>query len=976
MIVSIDIGTSYSSICMLDPDGKVQPVDISTGASMYGGKYSLPTAVFVEDNGNILIGQAAMTRRKSNPRNFCMEFKRNFGEEAPILLSSRSFKPEELYTELFRHMKACAERTYGEPIESAYLTCPASYGEARKEKLRSAARAAGLFQVELVDEPTAAAMCYCAAGYIQDGQILLVYDFGGGTFDVSLLEYRNGAFRLLSEPEGLEQCGGADMDHLILEDMLQAVGQEILEELKQSQRHYLLFTSQLAEMAVRAKHHLSAADVFEEDIVIGFDMVPYRLTLEQLNQMIAPLVEGTVELCRQAVKNAGISEADVSAVLMAGGSSRVPLVRDMASRIAPDASLLCAVDLELAVAQGALEYRLFTASKPGTAAGRGQNGEHPGAAAACGGLADAEAWFRKGKEAEEQEEEEEAAEWYLRAAEAGHVEAMYEIGQCYWGGSGVPEDEKKAAKWYRKAAKAGHVEAMHEIGRCHQYGWGVPEDKEKGVKWYRRAIEAGSAEAMISLGECYNYGYGVDEDGKQAYYWYNKAVEAGYDGATFHLGLCYQYGTGVEIDYRLAAQWYRKYVEATDSYAAAYCLGEIYEQGGYGITADREEAIRWYQKALELGADKAAGRLKKLQGEGLEGLDAEEVFQMGREADEDGDEKRACYLYRKAAKAGCSEAFYYVGSCCRYGSGTNVDYKQAVHWYCKSVEAEDNCVSAYNLGKIYEQGGHGITADRKEAVRWYQKAIELGYDEVPEAILDYSDTAAARLEELQGDEAIECAGRGYEAGQRGDYREAVRWYLKAADKGSAPAMYNLGIYYHNGTGVIQNYVQAFQWFCKAANAEHVWAMYMVGLYYYNGHGMAQDYNRAVYWYRKAADKGDEDAMCQLGACYEFGQGVSQDYVQAVGWYHKAASKGQRSAMFKLGACYDNGRGVNQNYTQANQWYRKAADKGHADAMNNLGVNYQNGWGVPKDLRQAAAWFRKAAELGNELAGKNLRKMGL
>ena len=122
MIVSIDIGTSYSSMCVMGPDGKAKPVDISTGASMYGSKYSLPSAVFVEDNGNVLVGQAAMNSRKRKPQNFCMEFKRNLGQNIPILLGNRSFFPEDLYTELFRHMKSCAEKASSQPIEKAYLT--------------------------------------------------------------------------------------------------------------------------------------------------------------------------------------------------------------------------------------------------------------------------------------------------------------------------------------------------------------------------------------------------------------------------------------------------------------------------------------------------------------------------------------------------------------------------------------------------------------------------------------------------------------------------------------------------------------------------------------------------------------------------------------------------------------------------------------------------------------------------------------
>ena len=91
MIVSIDIGTSYSSICMLGPDGKAHSVDIGTGTSMFGSKYSLPSAVFVEDNGNVLVGQAAINSRKRKPQNFRMEFKRNLGENIPILLGNHSF---------------------------------------------------------------------------------------------------------------------------------------------------------------------------------------------------------------------------------------------------------------------------------------------------------------------------------------------------------------------------------------------------------------------------------------------------------------------------------------------------------------------------------------------------------------------------------------------------------------------------------------------------------------------------------------------------------------------------------------------------------------------------------------------------------------------------------------------------------------------------------------------------------------------
>ena len=385
MIVSIDIGTSYSSICILEPDGSAKPVDISTGASMYGSKFSLPSAVYVEDDGTVLVGQAAMNSRKRKPQNFRMEFKRDLGQEIPVMLGNRSFRPEELYTEMFRHMKGRAEQSAGEKIEKAYLTYPASFGKSKKEKVISAARAAGLFEVELVDEPTAAAMSYCQAGLIRDGQTLLIYDFGGGTFDVSLIRYENGAYRLLTEPDGLEHCGGIDIDRMIYQDMMAQIGPELLDMVNANRLNRMRLESQLAEMAVKAKHHLSSAKKYEEDIQVGFDLVPYQLTREQLNSKAAQLVGQTIAVCHSILQAGGIAVKDLSAVLLVGGTSRVPLVQDMVRQFAGQVPVLASVDLELAVAQGAGG---FFASRPmsDTASGAeknekakdGKTGQNPG----------------------------------------------------------------------------------------------------------------------------------------------------------------------------------------------------------------------------------------------------------------------------------------------------------------------------------------------------------------------------------------------------------------------------------------------------------------------------------------------------------------------------------------------------------------------------------------------------------------------
>ena len=374
MIVSIDIGTSYSSICVLGPEGKALPVDIGTGTGMYGSKYSLPSAVFVDESGNVLVGQAAMNSRRRAPQNFRMEFKRDLGQDVPIILGSRSFLPKDLYTEMFRHMAKRAVQSGGEAIERAYVTYPASFGKKKKAQIIEAANAAGLFEVELVDEPTAAAMSYVQAGLVGEEQRFLIYDFGGGTFDASLIGYRQGRFYSLAEPVGLEHCGGIDIDRKIYEDMLGHLDPDMLAMVNKTPINRMRLDSQLAELAIKAKHHLSAAPDFYEDIQVGFDLVPYQLGADALNVMISPLAGQTIEACRRLLKNACLTVSQLSAILMVGGTSRVPLVQSFVRQFAGNVAVRSSVDLELAVAQGALGFykdadsRADAAPEPKTAA--------------------------------------------------------------------------------------------------------------------------------------------------------------------------------------------------------------------------------------------------------------------------------------------------------------------------------------------------------------------------------------------------------------------------------------------------------------------------------------------------------------------------------------------------------------------------------------------------------------------------------
>jgi TPR repeat protein len=145
------------------------------------------------------------------------------------------------------------------------------------------------------------------------------------------------------------------------------------------------------------------------------------------------------------------------------------------------------------------------------------------------------------------------------------------------------------------------------------------------------------------------------------------------------------------------------------------------------------------------------------------------------------------------------------------------------------------------------------------------------------------------------------------------------------------------------------------------------AQHNLGLMYHTGKGVQQDFNQALAWNRKAAEQGLTEAQLNLGVMYEKGQGVQQDSKQAVAWYRKAAEQGDAKAQFNLGSMYREGEGVHQDSKQAVAWYRKAAEQGDAGAQCRLGNMYQQGKGVQQDSKQAVVWYRKAADQGYTMA---------
>ncbi len=640
MVISIDIGTSYSSICLRNGEDKAEPVETSTGISIYGGQYSLPSAVFVEEGGKVLVGQAAMNSRKKKPQNFCSEFKRVLGQNVPIKLGESSFLPEELYTELFRHMKGCAEKGGKGTVEKAYITYPASFGKDKREKICQAAKNAGLFDVELIDEPTAAAMCCRAQASLEDGDVLLVYDFGGGTFDGALIRYAGDSYEALAPAVGIDHCGGIDIDRAIYADMMSMVDEETLRQLSANKTNKLRFEGQIAELAVKVKHHLSSAERAEEAIPIGFDILDYEIDRDRLNGMIAGMVSQTVDCCERILKSAGLTVKDVSRILMVGGTSRVPLVQEMVRRFADGAPVYADVDPDLAVAIGALEksyeetWETFTQCK--------------------------------------------------RAAERGNAAAQNDLGNKYYNGEGVERDYKEAVKWYRRSAEQGDAIAQYNLGNMYNQGEGVERDYEEAVKWYRRSAEQGNAEAQFDLGFIYYNGEGVERDYKEAVKWYRRSAEQGNAIGQYSLGNRYYNGEGVERDYKEAVKWYRRSAEQGNA-IGQFGLGTMYANGK-GVERDYKEAVKWYRRSAEQG--NAIGQYslgnRYYNGEGVER-----------------DYKEAVKWYRRSAEQGNAIGQFGLGTMYANGKGVERDYKEAVKWYRRSAE-QGNARAQYNLSGIEE----------------------------------------------------------------------------------------------------------------------------------------------------------------------------------------------------------------------------------------------------------------------------------
>jgi molecular chaperone DnaK len=315
LIVGIDLGTTNSAIGVVDSGFPMLLADMD-------GKRIIPSAVWYSSDGTVEVGQKALRRRHVNGLSVITSVKRYMGrdlsEEDRSILLQRS--PEEISAELLRELKRIAEARMGQEIHKAVITVPAYFHDGQRLATKRAGELAGLEVVRILNEPTAAALAY-GLDKLADSSRVAVYDFGGGTFDLSILEMHEGVFQVLAT-HGDTRLGGDDLDHAIAENIWRIAGIDALSISRENQLRWL-------EEAERVKCALSEREqeVFSLPFYDGHSSFSYTIERNELEQWMQPWIARTIRCCRMALNDAGASLDSINALVLVGGSSRIPAVR-------------------------------------------------------------------------------------------------------------------------------------------------------------------------------------------------------------------------------------------------------------------------------------------------------------------------------------------------------------------------------------------------------------------------------------------------------------------------------------------------------------------------------------------------------------------------------------------------------------------------------------------------------------------------
>jgi molecular chaperone DnaK len=321
--LGIDLGTTFTAAAVAR-DGRVEVVGLGNHAA------AIPSAVLLRDDGEMLVGDAAMRRGQQEPARLAREFKRRLGDAAPIILGNTPYSSERLMAAVIRYVVDAVSERQGEPPDRVAIAHPANWGPYKRELLQQAAQLAGLSDVRYVTEPEAAAVHFAAGERVDEGGVVAVYDLGGGTFDAAVLRRTATGFVTLGEPQGIERLGGIDFDESVMSHVRATLG-DALTGLDPNDPAVRAAMVRLREECVAAKEALSEDSEAVIHVMAPGLQTQVRLTRPEFETMIRPVLRETVETLNRALRSAGVTADELSAVVLAGGSSRIPLVAEMVS---------------------------------------------------------------------------------------------------------------------------------------------------------------------------------------------------------------------------------------------------------------------------------------------------------------------------------------------------------------------------------------------------------------------------------------------------------------------------------------------------------------------------------------------------------------------------------------------------------------------------------------------------------------------
>ena len=315
--LALDFGTTFTAAAVLGEDGGPTMVGLGNRAMQ------VPSTVFVTADGSVLVGEAAERAAGADPGRARREIKRRIGDDVPILIGGSPYSVGHLAGRVIAWVvDRCRER-YGEPPADLVLTHPATWRQFKIDVLHQAALQAGIDRITLCPEPVAAATFYASHSRVEVGNRLCVYDLGGGTFDVCVVEKTATGFRLLGTPGGLDQLGGIDFDEAVYDRVVAemvAANPDLIDVLAPAE------LTRLRRDCVDLKEALSSDVSGLVAIVRDGRSVGVRITRSEFEEMIHPAVALTLEATGRALASAGLQPADVAAFVLVGGSSRIPLV--------------------------------------------------------------------------------------------------------------------------------------------------------------------------------------------------------------------------------------------------------------------------------------------------------------------------------------------------------------------------------------------------------------------------------------------------------------------------------------------------------------------------------------------------------------------------------------------------------------------------------------------------------------------------